>query len=222
LASSPCSKINSPGESLRNQFDIQMDKHLTYSYIIYQVYKKNWIQSYSIKLSGQDQITSYHPIGRQAGTLIMFDPCWSTVSLVLWPNLSTLVSVPEQASNSRPESADASSVWYFTSGANSDEHVHVRCVYQQLGTWSRSSHPFLPRCTATSLEGAQSHDILGDREIMGNRNKSRVSTYVHLCPPISTCQGTEPDFQEHCSISMHLLACVCISMLSYLYCQNGI
>ena len=54
-------------------------------------------------------------------------------------------------------------------------------------TWDMESFvPFLPRCTAPSLEGAQSHDILGDREIMGNRNKSRVSTYVHLCPPMST------------------------------------
>ena len=125
----------------------------------------------------------------------MFDPCWSTVSLVLWTNLRTLVSVPEQASNSRPESADASSVWYFTSGANSDEiamnHVftpHERCVYQQLGTWSRLFLSCQGALHRPLREPSRMISLVTGKtwEIETSPECPPMSTYVHLCPHMST------------------------------------
>ena len=184
-----------------------MDKHLTSSCIIYQVYKKlnsiifiifnvEFADFYWITLSIFRRDTGFVPLcGGVQSTLRTRSNNWHlTIQLgvkkalwsclthvyllchfVPWPNLSTLGSLPEQASNSRPESADASSVWYFTSLrckqrwttclATSWDMMHgVVCI-----PWSRlCSHYFLciilPRCTATSLEGAQAHNILGRHE----------------------------------------------------------
>ena len=133
------------------------------------------------------------------------------------------MSVPEQASNSRPESADASSVWYFTSGANSDEiamnHVftpHERCVYQQLGTWSRLFLSCQGALHRPLREPSRMISLVTGKtwEIETSPECPPMSTYVHICPPVKA--------QSQISRSIAAFLCICWHVYAFLCCHTYI
>ena len=215
LASSPCSKINSPGESLRNQFDIQMDKHLTYSYIIYQVYKKNWIQSYSIIFNQTLRTRSNNILPSNWAQSRHFDH--------VWPMLIHCVTCPV----TKPQYSRVRAWTSFELAAGKCRCIfgmvfHLRCKQR----WTCPCQMCLPttwdmESFVTSFPAKVHCNVPWGSPVawypwwQGNHGKSKQVQSVHLCPPMSTYLHLSRHRARFPGALQHFYAFACMCMHFY-------